>query len=169
MKKLLLLFALITASLGWAQTQQGNFVLETAVLSNHTTPNTGVGFSTVKDGGSVLNVGLNGGYFIVDNLAVKAGLGYGNTRFNETTLTEAWSYRVGAEYNIVGYVPVEIAWTGSSITNANYNPSYLSTQLGYNWFFTDSVAMKPLVRYDISLTDYYRDVLSFGIGFQYYF
>ena len=169
MKKLLLLFALITASLGWAQTQQGNFVLETAVLSNLTMPNTGLGFSTVKDGGSALNVGLNGGYFVADNLAIKLGAGYGNIRYKETTLSEAWSFRAGAEYNILGYVPIGIAWTGSDIAYAKNNPSYLSTQIGYNWFFSDNMAMKPLMQYDISLTDYYKDVLSWGVGFQYYF
>lgn len=169
MKKLLLLFAFITASLVWAQTQNGNFVLETAVLSNNTAPNTGFGFSKITDGGgSLLNVGVNGGYFVQNNLAVKAGVGYGATYFDGRTLVDMWSFRAGMEYHINGHLPVEVAWTGVS-SDAKFNPSYLSTQVGYNWFVNKNVGIKPLVRYDISLTDKYKDIVSFGVGFGFYF
>ena len=169
MRKLLLLFALITVPLVWAQTQRGNFVLETAVLSNATAPNTGLGYTSSEEGVKTFNVGLNGGYFVATNLAVKAGVGYGNVRMNEETISESWSFRSGLEYNILGYLPIEVAWTGSMTPNTEINPSYLSSQIGYNWYFDSNFAMKPLVRYDRSLNEYYKDNLMFGVGFNYYF
>lgn len=169
MKKVLFILGLATASLVSAQTEKGKLMVETAVLSNNLTPNTGIGFSSEKDGGKMLNLGLNGGYFIANNLAIKAGVGYGNLRYDKETVSETWSFRGGVEYNILGYFPIEVAWTGSNTPHVDYNPSYLSTQAGYNWFLNDNVAIKPLVRYDVSLTDYYNDVVSVGVGFGFYF
>ena len=169
MKKLFLFLSLMFVTLMTAQTEQGKFMLETSVISNNTVPNTGLGYTSEKNGVKVFNVGMNGGYFVQDNLAIKLGVGYGNTRYDGSTVSEEFSYRVGLEYHIVGHVPVEVTWTGSDVSYLNENPSYLSTQLGYNWFFTDHVAIKPLIRYDVSLMDSYEDLVSMGVGFSYYF
>lgn len=165
MKKILFILGLATVSLVSAQTEMGNYVLETAVLSNNTTPNTGLGYTSVDGGSKVFNVGLNGGYFVGNNLALKAGVGYGEVK----DVVQTWSFRTGAEYHIVGRVPVELAWTGSSTKGAADNPSYLSTQIGYNWFVSKNFGVKPLFRYDFSLKDSYQDVTSVGVGFGYYF
>ena len=169
MKKLFLFLSLMFVTLMAAQTEQGKFMLETSVISNNTVPNTGLGYTSEKDGVKVFNIGMNGGYFVQDNLALKVGVGYGNTRYDGNTTSEVFSYRVGLEYHLVGYVPIEVAWAGSDVSYLNENPSYLSTQLGYNWFFTNHVGIKPLIRYDISLMNNYKDLLSIGVGFNYYF
>lgn len=173
MKNLFLLLVLSITTMMSAQTSptsKGNFVIETAVLANSSTPNTGLGYTTVENGVKTFNIGLNGGYFVADNLALKAGLGYGEARFNQTSFGKTWAYRVGAEYNIVGSFPVEVSYAKVMTRNTLYsNPQYLSTQVGYNWFVAPNVGVKPLIRYDISLTDRYVDVLSMGVGFGYYF
>lgn len=169
MKKLLLLFGLATASLLSAQAAKGSYVLETAVLSETQSPNTGLAYTSVEDGVKAFNVGVNGGYFLTNDFAMKLGVGYGQMRYEGETLSEAFSYRVGVEAQVVKNLLAEVAWTGSTITGVEKNPSYLSTQLGYNIFLSHDVAMKPLVRYNVALTEWYPDVLSFGVGFSYYF
>ena len=168
MRKLVLFIALATASLVSAQTEKGNYMVETAVLSNNLAPNTGIGYTSVEDGGSTFNVGLNGGYFIEKNLAVKAGLGYGVNRFEGQTTSEMWSYRGGLEYSFLGKFPVEVAYTGASVPNT-VTRSYVSTQLGYNWFATKNVGIKFLTRYDFSTKNEYKDIVSVGVGLGYYF
>ena len=169
MKKLFLFLSLMLMTSVSAQTEKGKLMLETSVIANNMLPNTGLGYTSEKDGAKVFNLGINGGYFVQDNLAVKLGVGYGNTRYNGNTVSEVFSYRAGLEYHIAGYFPVEIAWTGADVSYLDENPSYLSTQLGYNWFFTDHVGIKPLIRYDMSLIDNYKDLMSVGVGFNYYF
>lgn len=71
MKKLFLFLSLMFVTLMTAQTEQGKFMLETSVISNNTVPNTGLGYTSEKDGVKVFNIGVNGGYFVQDNLALK--------------------------------------------------------------------------------------------------
>ena len=172
------MFALVSASLMLAQekeetipfpTQKGNFMVETTVITTVSTPTTGMSLSMSEGEASVFNVGLTGGYFVANNLALKGGVGYGNTRFEKETLSERWSFRAGMEWSILGYVPIEVAWTGSTTSGEQENPSYLSTQLGYNWFFAENLTFKPFVRYDTSLNTMYKNVTSFGAGFAYFF
>ena len=170
MKKLLLLFALATVSLVSAQTNKGSYVIETAVLANTSTPNTGLAYTSVDGGGKTFNVGINGGYFVEKNLAVKAGVGYGESRLNQTSFGKTWAFRVGAEYSFTRNFPVEVAYAKVMTRDTLYqNPEFLSTQVGYNWFVSQNFGVKPLVRYDFALTDYYENVLSLGVGFGYYF
>lgn len=55
---------LIEANIGFGETDTGNTSFR---LSSH-------------DGSTAWNVGTEGGYFVMNDLAVKAGLGYGDNR-----------------------------------------------------------------------------------------
>ena len=62
---------------------------------------TGINYSTVEDSGvKVFQVGVQGGYFLENNLAAVAGLGYNSERVNKVTVSEDFSYLVGAKYFI---------------------------------------------------------------------
>ena len=75
MKKLLLtataVFALTTVN---AQTEKGSLLIETNI-ANQMVGTTSFSFNSV-DGESVYGIGVDGGYFVIDDLAIKVGLGY---------------------------------------------------------------------------------------------
>jgi len=117
------------------------------------------------DGDTAWNLGAEGGYFIIDNLALKLGLGYGD----DGTST-AFAYKVGAKYYIIGKIPVEVSYNGASIKGASENPSYVGVQAGYALFLSDSVSLEPGIRYNNSLNDdLYKSALQVNIGFALHF
>lgn len=169
MKKLFLAIMVAMSTVTFAQTQKGNYLIETETTFNQQDVNTGIGYYSTKNGDKKLNVGVSGGYFVAKNLALKAGVGYGTTIYDSNTLSSVWSYRAGAEYYINGLVPVQVTWSGASVKNLKYDPSYISTQVGYAWFVNKNLLVKPFVRYDIALTNHYNDGFGVGVGFGYIF
>lgn len=152
------------------QTSEGKWLIE--VNTNFGTPlgsNTGFSYSST-DGDSVYNFGVEGGYFIVDNLALKVGLGYGgiNTDLYDTNM---FSYKVGAKYYIVGMFPIQVDYSGATIKNLDEDPSYFGAQVGYAWFLAQNVSVEPGIRYNISLNNNYseKDTFQFNIGFVLHF
>jgi|SRR5690606_7340568 len=128
------------------------------------TSHTGFSLDT-SDDNTVWNVGFEGGYFIIDDLALKAGLGYGDSDISDGR----FSYKVGAKYYIESQFPVQVDLNGSS--GDNFSPLFVGLQGGYAWFVADNVALEPGVRYDIDIND---DADNFGglglsVGFALYF
>jgi len=118
-----------------------------------------------SDGDTYWNIGAEGGYFVIDNLAIKAGLGYGDNGNNNV-----FSYKVGAKYYLLNKFPLEASFTGASIEDYNENPSYLGLQGGYAWFVGKNVSIEPGLRYNISLNnDFYDDIFQLNIGFALHF
>jgi hypothetical protein len=146
------------------QTKKGKWLVE--ANTGFGTPmagNTSFGLSSA-DGDSEWNLGAEGGYFVMDNLAVKAGLGYGDFGVN------VFSYKVGAKYYLLNKFPLEASFTGASIEDASENPSYFGLQGGYAWFVAKNVSIEPGLRYNISLNnDFYDDVFQLNIGFALHF
>jgi len=132
------------------QTSKGSWLIEanTGFGSAHTA-DTGIRF-TSRDGESIYNIGLEGGYFIMDNLAVKAGLGFGG---NSATDSNRFSYKVGAKYYVMGMIPVSLDLNGASIKDASEDPMYLGVGAGYAWFLGKNVSVEPGVRYNATLND----------------
>ncbi|WP_405572338.1 hypothetical protein [Winogradskyella sp. Asnod2-B02-A] len=177
MKKLL--FTAAIAVLGFANvnaqeeattngpTSKGKILIE-ANTGNAVLGTTGIYFSST-DGESTYNIGLDGGYFIMDDLALKAGFGYGDgtSDFDSSVI----SYRIGAKYYVKSMIPVTVDLTGSSYEDADENPLWLGLGAGYAWFVTDSVSIEPGLRYNLSLNEDYTDegVLQFNVGFALHF
>lgn len=177
MKKIILSI-LAVASFGIAnaqdetgsQTSKGNILIE-ANTGNAMLGTTGFYFTSV-DGESSYNLGLDGGYFIMDNLALKAGLGYGGDSFSDTS---SFSYRIGAKYYALGMIPVSLDLTGASGDGAeNFageTPMWLGVGAGYAWFLSDNIAIEPGLRYNHSLNEDFSDegVFQLNIGFTLFF
>ncbi|MDR6846586.1 hypothetical protein [Flavobacterium granuli] len=147
------------------QTKKGKWLIEANTNFGATTVgNTSFQLAS-SDGDTAWNLGAEGGYFVADNLAVKAGLGYGdNGGYN------VFSYKVGAKYYLMNKFPLEASFTGASIEDFNENPSYLGLQAGYAWFVAKNVSIEPGLRYNISLNnDFYEDVFQLNIGFALHF
>ena len=152
------------------QTLKGKWLIE--ANTNFGTPmgsNTGITYSDT-DGDTVYNFGADGGYFVMDNLALKVGIGYGGMK-NDLFDTTIFSYRIGAKYYALGNIPLQIDYSGASIKDADENPSYFGIQAGYAWFLGTNVSIEPGIRYDLSLNDKYTDknTLEFNVGFALHF
>lgn len=169
MKKIVLA-AIAVMAFGFAnaqeQTAKGKWLIETNTAFGATeVGNTGFRLSS-SDSETVWSAGAEGGYFVIDNLALKAGLGY--TDFGHSV--NAFAYKVGAKYYLLDKFPLEASYTGASIKNADENPSYVGLQGGYAWFIGNNVSIEPGLRYNISLNDDYgKDVFQFNIGFALHF
>jgi hypothetical protein len=155
---------------GGSQTSKGNILIE-ANTGNAMLGTTGFYFTSV-DGESSYNLGLDGGYFIMDNLALKAGLGYGGDSFSDTS---SFSYRIGAKYYALGMIPVSLDLTGASGDGAENiageTPMWLGVGAGYAWFLSDNIAIEPGLRYNHSLNEDFSDegVFQLNIGFTLFF
>jgi outer membrane protein W len=144
------------------QTSKGKWLIE-ANTGNAVLGTTGIYFTSF-DGESIFNIGLDGGYFVMDDLAVKAGLGYGT---DSATDISVFSYRLGAKYYVNSTIPVTLDLTGSSIEDAPENPMWLGIGAGYAWFIGDKVSIEPGLRYNLSLNEDFTDegVFQINIGF----
>lgn len=169
MKKFLMLFSIMLIGLLSAQTQQGSKFLEVGTSFTPTTvSSTGINFTT-SDKLNTFNVGAEAGYFVANNLALKAGLGFGDVSYDGTSLGSAFSYKVGAKYYAGGVFPVGVDYNGADVKGSNDNPSYVGLSAGYAWFLGDRVSFEPTLRYDISTNDTYKNVFSAGLGINIFF
>lgn len=167
MKKLLLtavaVFALTTVT---AQTEKGSLLIETNI-ANQMVGTTS--FSLISaDGETVFGVGIDGGYFIMDDLAIKIGLGYAS---NSVTDENVFSYRLGAKYYLMGNIPLTLDYTGASIKDLNENPSWLGIGAGYAVFIGSNVSIEPGFRYNLTMNDKFTEenLIQFNIGFALHF
>jgi outer membrane protein W len=153
-----------------SQTSQGKWLIEA---------NTGFGgdgsqgstqFSlTSIDGVTDYNLGAEAGYFFMDNLAVKVGVGYHGASGNGGS-TSDFAYKIGAKYYIAEMIPVELSYTGVSKDGVSKNPSFVGIQAGYAWFLGENVSIEPGLRYNNSLdTDIAKSFLQLNIGFALHF
>mgnify|MGYP001194565318 FL=1 len=151
------------------QTSKGKWLIE-ANTGNALLGNTSF-YYTSTDVYSGYNLGLDGGYFIMDDLALKGGFGYGRTKFDGADAISTISYRLGAKYYIKSMIPVTLDVTGASVKDALENPLWLGIGAGYAWFLGDNVSVEPGVRYNHSLNEDYTDkgAFQFNIGFALHF
>lgn len=150
---------------GGGQTSKGKWLIE-ANTGNAMLGNTGF-FLATSDGSTAYNIGFDGGYFIADDLALKAGLGYGDDGFDNSS----FSYRLGAKYYVISMIPITLDLTGASIKDAPENPLWLGIGAGYAIFLGDNVSIEPGLRYNLSLNDNYTDkgVFQLNVGFALHF
>ena len=179
MKKVLLIAAVAVFGLSnvnaqdSGQTSKGKILIE-ANTGNAMLGTTGIYFSS-QDGNSSYNIGLDGGYFIMDDLAIKAGLGYGGVSFDGGDNASAFSYRIGGKYYVMSMIPVSLDLTGASgdaVENGiGETPMWLGIGAGYAWFLGDNVSIEPGVRYNHSLNEDYTDkgVFQVNVGFALHF
>ena len=66
------------------------------------------------------------GYFILDDLALKAGLGYGDSGIDG--IDGMFNWKVGGKYYVVGQFPVAVDVNGAS--GNDVSPLWLGIQAG---------------------------------------
>ncbi|WP_064967380.1 outer membrane beta-barrel protein [Tenacibaculum ovolyticum] len=166
MKKVLLLIAIVAAGFTAnaqdaktteGQTAKGKFLIEGNTGFGQANPSSTSFFYKKQTGSDAsYNLGLEGGYFVMDDLAVKLGLGYGDNGTDDT-----FSYKIGAKYYVISKIPVQIDYSG----NTN-DASFLGFQAGYAIFLGDMVSVEPGFRYNLGLGDSDGfNSAQFNIGF----
>ena len=152
------------------QTSKGKYLIEanTNFGAAHGS-NTGFGLTSV-DGDTGYNLGLEGGYFVMDNLAIKAGLGYGDAS-SEDSVDGMFSYKLGAKYYVNGMIPVQVDFNGAS--GNDVSPMFLGLQGGYAIFLGQNVSIEPGLRYDFGMNEDAGDgdfnPFSLRVGFALHF
>lgn len=178
MKKLVLaVFAVFALSFANAQdgtpTSKGKWLIE-ANTGNAMLGSTSFMFAS-SDGTSQYNLGLDGGYFVADNIAIKGGLGFGGISPDGGDNVSAFSYRLGVKYYAADVIPITVDLTGASGDGAENGlgetPFWLGIGAGYAWFVSDNVSIEPGLRYNLSLNEDFTDegVFQFNIGFALHF
>ncbi|WP_019038052.1 outer membrane beta-barrel protein [Psychroflexus tropicus] len=176
MKKTILVLALVLGLFS-ANAQDG--IEKGTILVEANTGNAMIGTTSFSfassDGSTEYSLGLDGGYFIAENLALKAGLGYQGFNPDQGENVSAFSYRLGAKYYLANQFPITLDLTGASGDGAeNFigeTPLWLGLGGGYAWFITDSISIEPGLRYNFSLNEDFSDegIFQLNIGFALYF
>lgn len=106
------------------------------------------------DGETITTLGLNGGYFVSENFALKANLGILSSNGSLT------NFGIGAKYYIGGSVPVEfgagfLSTGGDSVGLANLG-------VGYAISLADNIALEPALTLIINDNG---GLMKFGVNF----
>lgn len=158
MRKLITICAFLFSFALVAQTEKGEIFLE-ANTGTAATGNTSFSLSA-SDGNTSWSVGIDGGYFIMDDLAVKAGLGYTDPG---DLIDGTFVYKLGAKYYLDGIIPLGADFTGFSADG--FSGSWFGLQGGYAVFLGDQVAIEPTLRYNIALGDDVNSAFQALVGF----
>ena len=167
MKKLFFTAAAVFAlTIVNAQTEKGSILIETNI-SNQMIGTTSFSLSST-DGETAYSLGIDGGYFIMDDLALKVGFGYAD---NSETDISTFSYRLGAKYYLMNKIPLTIDYTGATIKDVDENPSWLGIGAGYAVFIGSNVSLEPGLRYNLTMNDNFTEenLFQFNIGFALHF
>jgi hypothetical protein len=157
------------------QTAKGKILVEANTGFGSGVGSTQIGFSSRSESGSSYNFGVEGGYFVMNNLAVKLGLGYGGVSPKVGDAFSAFSYKLGAKYYVINTIPLELSLNGTSLSKKSEgfkDPMYIGIQGGYAIFIADNVSIEPGLRYNYSLTkkeEGGENVLQFNVGFALHF
>ncbi len=161
-------FANAQESSNGGQTSKGKWLIEANTGFGSGVGSTAFGL-TSEDGNTAYNIGAEAGYFVMNDLAVKVGLGFGDNG-GDGAGSSATAYKIGAKYYIKSMIPVEVSYNGVSYKDFDENPSYVGIQAGYAWFLGSNVSIEPGIRYNNSLnSDFYESNIQFNIGFALHF
>lgn len=122
---------------------------------------TGLGFSNVEGSKTTTwNVGIQGGYFVENNLALVAGGRYTHLQKNVDVL----HYLGGVRSYLWNVLPVQVDYNGS-----NRKESNIGVQVGYAFKPVNYLTIEPNLRYDSNLKSRTGDVFSGGLEVNYFF
>lgn len=155
---------------------KGNIVIEVNTgFGEASTANTAL-YIKNGDGGGTYGIGGEFGYFLLDNFALKVGLGYQDPSADDNIASE-FNWKLGAKYYIASKFPFQADINGAMRTygddpvTANTSALWFGVQGGYAWLLADNVSLEPGLRYATPLNDDAGDDSVFGlnIGFNIYF
>jgi hypothetical protein len=161
MKKVILVMvvALVSVATVSAQFTKGGKTLSANV--------TGLdfGITSVKDvDDSPINFGLGitGSYFVIDNLAITAGLGFDYYKEGDYN-TNRFNFEIGGRYYVYQGLFAALAYEGAKEKDFDL-AGYGRIQLGYDLYITDNVFFEPALYFKKGFGDLTKDITQFGLS-----
>jgi hypothetical protein len=165
MKKVILMtvVALLGVTLVSAQTEAGK---KTLVAKS-----AGLDFGIQKfkgddDSSIALNLGVEGSYFVIDNLAIKAGFVIDSEKYGDDSETD-FGFTVGGKYYFYKALYGGLSYEGykPGYKGADFL-SYGKVEVGYDYYITDNVFFEPAIYFKqgFSKPESTQFGLSIGIG-----
>lgn len=169
MKKVLLLMVVMMLSGVAAHAQQ--FTKGTKTLSANLT-GLDFGMTKIKDvDDSYINFDVKGkgSYFVIDNLAVAAGLGVSYQKFGSDN-DNSFAFELGARYYLVKGLFAGLAYEGMAAKDADYM-NFGRVDVGYDIYVSENIFLEPGVYFRKGFGDVSSNLsqfgLSVGIGFSF--
>jgi len=169
MRKIIVLIFAFGTLVTSAQIQQGTIMA--GASSN-------LGFRSYKPDGSdnisTFNISVDGGYFVMDNLAFGLNLGL-STSDNGTYNVTQTSIGAFGRYYIQGKFFLGAGYSGSKYKSkydggsSESSSNTVSFEGGYAAFITDNIAIEPALNYNIISGDQEGSSFGLAVGFMLYF
>jgi hypothetical protein len=158
MKKVLLtVFAAFVVFAASAQITKGTILLNGASSFDYTSYN--------EDAGDFneFTVGVKGGYFFMDNLAVGLTLGYFKNSEADDAVTAVGLF---GRYYVNGKIILGAGF--QSIDDGTLKGSAIPLEVGYAVFLNDAVAIEPTLNYNMYGGDYEGAAFGLNVGISVY-
>ena len=123
-------------------------------------------FEKTKDVDDMLiNFGLmaKGSYFVADNLAVTAGLGFNYLKQGDFIDSNTFNFEIGGRYYFYQALYGALAYEGSKSKDVDME-SWGKLEVGYTYYITDNVFFEPALYYKMGFGDMTKDVSHFGLA-----
>ena len=156
MKKIFTILCAATLSFSLAaQTEAGNMIIGTS--SNLTYTSTSAADCDDCDAINQLNLSLSYGYFVIDNLALSAGLNMASIGdMTTTTIGISGRYYMSSMFAQAG-------WATSSVTDVDESATTISLAAGYAHMLSDNISLEPMLMYNMNSFDGEASSNAFGV------
>ncbi|MDR0864524.1 MAG: hypothetical protein LBO74_06280 [Candidatus Symbiothrix sp.] len=117
----------------------------------------------VDDSRINVDLGINGSYFVIDNLAITAGVGLNSYKFGDFDGT-GFDFTVGARYYFWQALYGGLAYIGEK--SPSEGSDFLSAgkiEVGYDYYITDNVFFEPAIFFKQGFGDKNK-VNTFGLS-----
>ena len=125
----------------------------------------GLDFTKVKDVDDMqIDFGFRakGSYFVIDNLAVTAGLGFGYTKMGDFN-SNAFNFEIGGRYYFYQALYGALAYEGSKAKDVDME-SWGKLEVGYDFYITENVFFEPALYFKKGFGDATKDISRFGLS-----
>jgi hypothetical protein len=160
MKKIFTILCAGILTLGLsAQTEAGNMIIGTS--SNLTYTSTSAADCDDCDAVSQLNLSLSYGYFVIDNLALSAGLNFSSMSVGDESMSMT-TIGLSGRYYMSGMF-AQAGWATTSITDVDDAMSTIALAAGYAHMLSDNISLEPMLMYSMNSLDGEALSNTFGI------
>ena len=119
----------------------------------------------VDDSYMKVDFGVDGSYFVIDKLAVTAGIGLVAASLGDWD-DNSFNFSIGARYYVWDALFVGLAYQGEKSKGADLL-SFGKAQVGYTYYLSDKVFFEPALNFEMGFGDTNKVTqfgLSIGIG-----
>jgi outer membrane protein W len=160
MKKLFTILCAGILTLGVsAQTEAGNMIIGTS--SNLTYTSTSVADCDDCDATNNMALSLSYGYFVIDNLALSAGLNLTSMSVGDIS-TSTTTIGLNGRYYMSGMF-AQAGWATTAVKDVDVSVSAISLGAGYAHMLSDNISLEPMLMYLMNSADGESVSSTFGV------